>query len=77
MPVIDKEKRKSYNKTYYENNKDKFKNSKKCEHNRQKSVCKDCKGSGICEHNKVRSRCKECNGGSICEHNKRRSICRE
>ena len=49
----------------------------KCEHNKQKSRCKDCGGSSICEHNKIRRQCKECGGSSICEHNKRRSICKE
>ena len=35
---------------------------KKCEHNRQKSQCKDCRGSGICEHNRQRRLCAECGG---------------
>jgi DnaJ-class molecular chaperone len=35
---------------------------KKCEHNRQRSQCKDCGGAGICEHNRIRSRCKNCGG---------------
>jgi len=42
----------------------------KCEHNRQKRYCKECKGSSICEHNRRRSQCKECEGSSICKHNK-------
>jgi hypothetical protein len=46
-----------------------------CEHNRQRSRCKECGGSQICEHNKRRSNCKECKGGSICEHNRQRSTC--
>ncbi len=50
---------------------------KKCEHNRQKSTCKDCGGASICEHNRRRSRCKECGGASICEHNRERIICKE
>ena len=33
----------------------------KCEHNKQKSRCKDCGGASICEHNKQKSRCKDCN----------------
>ena len=48
-----------------------------CEHNRQKSRCKECKGSGICEHNRIKSRCKECKGGSICEHNHIKTTCKE
>ena len=35
---------------------------KKCEHGRQKSQCKDCKGSGICEHNRQKRVCKDCGG---------------
>jgi hypothetical protein len=50
---------------------------KKCEHNRQKSQCKDCSGSCICEHNKRKSQCKDCGGGSICEHNKLKSQCKD
>ena len=55
------------------NNKEK----NKCEHNKRKSTCRDCKGGSICEHNKQKSRCKECKGGSICEHNKIKSYCKE
>ena len=46
-----------------------------CEHNKQRSQCKDCVGGGICEHNKRRSICKDCGGSQICEHNKKRSAC--
>ena len=49
----------------------------KCEHNRVKSRCKECKGASICEHNRVKSSCKECGGSSICEHNRRKSRCKE
>jgi hypothetical protein len=49
---------------------------KKCEHNRYKFQCKDCKGSQICEHNRQKSLCKECNGASICEHNRIRHNCK-
>ena len=48
-----------------------------CEHNLQKSRCKECGGSSICEHNKIKSKCKECGGASICEHNKIKSKCKE
>ena len=47
----------------------------KCEHNRQRSICKECGGVGICECNRVRSKCRECGGGSICEHNRYRYDC--
>ena len=49
----------------------------KCEHNRQRSLCKDCKGSSICEHDRQRSKCKDCKGGGICEHDRVRSRCKE
>lgn len=32
-----------------------------CEHNKQRSRCKECGGGSICEHGKRRSQCKECN----------------
>src|SRR6056300_36078 len=48
-----------------------------CEHNRQRSRCKECGGSGICEHSRLRSQCKECGGGAICEHNRRRTLCKQ
>lgn len=35
---------------------------KKCEHNKYKFQCKDCKGSQICEHNRQKYICK---GSSI------------
>jgi hypothetical protein len=48
---------------------------KKCIHNRQKCICKDCDGSQICEHKKQKSICKECNGKSICIHNRIKHNC--
>ena len=48
-----------------------------CEHHRQRSHCKDCKGSGICEHQRQRSNCKDCKGSGICEHQRRRSLCKD
>ena len=48
--------------------------NKKCPHNHQKSVCKNCGGSSICKHNRIRSGCKHCGWASICEHNHRRSV---
>jgi len=49
----------------------------KCEHNREKSRCKDCGGSSICEHNRRKSQCKDCGGSSICEHNRRIYQCKD
>ena len=47
-----------------------------CEHNRQRSTCKQCKGGEVCTHNKRRSICVQCNGSQICEHNRQRSVCK-
>jgi hypothetical protein len=57
---------------------EKIKESKaknKCEHNKDKTRCVDCKGGSICEHNQLRTRCKQCGGGEFCEHNARNSRC--
>ncbi|AEO97675.1 hypothetical protein ENVG_00281, partial [Emiliania huxleyi virus 84] len=48
-----------------------------CEHNRDRSTCKECGGSQICEHNRERSTCKQCGGSQICEHSRRRNQCKE
>jgi hypothetical protein len=69
MPQVDKEERKLYNKQYYQKR-------KKCEHNREKYICKECGGSGICEHNRQKKSCKDCGGSQICEHNKVKSVCK-
>ena len=47
-----------------------------CEHNKKRSICRECGGGQICEHNKKRSHCKECGGSSICNHNNQRSQCK-
>ncbi len=39
-----------------------------CEHDKQKSPCKECGGSSFCEHGKRKSRCKECGGSSLCKN---------
>ena len=54
-----------------------MKDCRHCEHNRQRSTCKQCGGSSICEHDRQRSTCKQCGGGSICEHDRQRSTCKE
>ena len=69
MPQIISEERKAYNKAYYQLN--------KCEHNRQKSRCKECGGSEVCTHNRRKSQCKECFGGDFCEHNRIKTSCKE
>jgi len=50
---------------------------KKCEHNKRKSVCKDCGGGSLCKHDKEKSHCKECGGSTFCKHDKRKSTCHE
>jgi hypothetical protein len=54
-----------------------YADKQKCEHNRQRSNCKDCGGSQICEHNRQRSNCKDCGGSQICEHKRERSKCKD
>ena len=73
MPIVDKEKRKEYNRQQYLKNKEKY----KCEHGRQKSICRDCGGCGICEHGREKSKCRECGGSQICEHDRQKSQCRD
>jgi hypothetical protein len=48
-----------------------------CIHNKQKSSCRECKGSQICAHNKHKNKCVECSGSQICEHNKLKNYCKE
>ena len=43
----------------------KDKETRRCEHDKRKSVCKECGGGSICEHNKIKSRCKACGGSQI------------
>ena len=50
---------------------------KKCPHNREKRLCRECGGSGICEHNRVRSACRDCGGASICVHGRLHCQCRD
>lgn len=50
---------------------------KKCEHGKQKYLCKDCGGKGICKHNITKSACKICKGASICDHNRIKQHCKE
>jgi len=49
----------------------------KCEHDRQKSQCRECGGSQICEHERQKSTCRECGGSQICEHGRQKTTCRE
>lgn len=48
-----------------------------CPHNKQKSFCKDCGGTGLCPHGKKKYDCKECGGSRICPHKKRKYLCVE
>jgi len=51
--------------------------SRICEHKKERSRCKDCGGSRICQHQRERRRCRECGGSAICEHKRERSRCRD
>ena len=45
-----------------------IKNSKqKCEHDKRKSLCKECGGGSLCKHDKEKSHCKECGGSTFCK----------
>jgi hypothetical protein len=47
-----------------------------CHHNRQRSRCIECGGSGVCEHQRVKRNCKECGGYNLCiPHKKPKSRC--
>jgi hypothetical protein len=46
-------------------------------HDRVKSRCKDCGGTGICQHKRIRQYCKDCKGGAICKHNNYKHTCRQ
>ena len=50
---------------------------KRCKHNRQWRVCRECGGNSFCEHGRQHSRCKECGGSEICDHKIRRDRCKE
>ena len=76
MPYNTAEKRNAYRRKYYQNNKEKFV-VVKCPHNKNKSICKDCGGSGICSHDKNIKICKECGGSSLCPHNIQKQYCKE
>ena len=47
----------------------------KCIHNKIKTLCKDCGGSGLCIHFTKKSMCKSCYGSQICIHNKQKASC--
>jgi hypothetical protein len=48
-----------------------------CQHQRIRSMCKECGGPSICQHQRQRSKCKECGGASICQHQRQKSRCKE
>jgi hypothetical protein len=50
---------------------------KKCEHNKQKTKCKECTPTAYCSHGKLKERCKLCGGSAFCEHGKRKDNCIE
>lgn len=48
-----------------------------CPHKRQKSQCKDCKGSSICSHDIIKSNCVKCKGSQICIHKRTKKTCKQ
>lgn len=50
---------------------------KKCEHGRDKYICKDCGGAGICVHGIQKYYCKACCGGAYCKHGVQKHVCIE
>lgn len=49
----------------------------RCQHDKFKSVCRDCNGCAICVHGRRKTTCRECGGGSLCEHDRERTKCKE
>ena len=49
----------------------------KCEHNKERSRCRDCGGNEFCIHNKLKQQCRDCGGNAYCIHNKIKSYCRD
>jgi len=58
-------------------NRNKYRNASKCEHDKQKTHCKDCGGSSICKHSKQKTQCKECGGSAFCKHGKYKTVCKK
>ena len=49
----------------------------KCEHDRQKTQCRECGGSSYCVHDKQKHQCRECGGSAYCVHDKQKHYCKE
>jgi hypothetical protein len=52
-------------------------NPAKCVHNKRKSQCKECGGSGLCPHGRQKRKCKECRGSGLCPHGRQKRQCKE
>jgi len=48
-----------------------------CPHNRHKSLCKDCGGSGLCQHQREKRYCKDCDGSALCQHGRNKRLCKD
>lgn len=48
----------------------------KCEHNRLRSICKECSGNSICKHGNRNLSCKKCGGPAFCIHGKLKQYCK-
>ena len=49
----------------------------KCQHGKDKRLCKDCGGAGLClPHGKDKRLCKDCGGTGYCSHGKTKFFCK-
>ena len=48
-----------------------------CEHNRQRSRCRDCGGIAVCPHGREARRCRDCGGVDLCEHLREKHRCKD
>jgi hypothetical protein len=50
----------------------------RCEHDKVKSLCRDCGGGSLCKHDRPRSKCIECGTGkAFCKHGRPKARCKE
>ena len=47
----------------------------KCEHDKRRTRCVPCGGSGLCQHLKLKECCYFCHGSAYCIHGKQKRIC--
>lgn len=49
----------------------------RCEHNRVRTQCRECKGSAFCIHDRRKAYCKLCKGSQLCIHEVARDYCKQ